>query len=323
MRELPFVMGCAVAMILLLLPAAWHIRSRNSGTIIYIGWSLVGNLIYFVNSIVWAGNLRNPAPVWCDISTKIIVGLTVGLPCASLCIQRRLYLVSRVSSTSSTPEQRRREVMIDIGIGLGVPCLVMTLHYVVQGHRFNILEDYGCWPATYITGLTIPLVFMWPILISLISIPYCIGSYIQFHRRRAEFQKFLASNEPGLNVDRYLRLMALASMEIIIVLPLNLLSIIGNLTNKPLQPWVSWAYVHYNFSRVSYVPRWLLDANKKQAVQFTISRWAIPCSGILFFLFFGLSVEARKDYYRVANLVLGVFGVKLTPPSSPRASRSL
>jgi pheromone a factor receptor len=146
---------------------------------------------------------------------------------------------------------------------------------------------------------------------------------MSFARRRAEFQKFLASNEPGLNVDRYLRLMALASMELFIVLPLNLLSIIGNLTNAPLQPWVSWDYVHYQFSKVWYISRVLMDANKKQAVQFTISRWAIPLSGILFFLFFGLSVEAKKDYYRVINLVAGLFGHKFTPPSTPRNSRSL
>lgn len=67
MRELPFTLGCGLAIICLLLPAAWHIRSKNSGTLLYLTWSLTGNLIYFVNAIVWAENIDNPAPIWCDI----------------------------------------------------------------------------------------------------------------------------------------------------------------------------------------------------------------------------------------------------------------
>jgi len=121
MRELPFITACALAIVMLLLPATWHVRSRNSGIILYVAWSLTGNIIYFVNSIIWAGNLRNPSPIWCDIcmfkkprvsavwlkrrfsAAKLIVGLTVGLPCASLCIQRRLYLLSRVRPASFSP----------------------------------------------------------------------------------------------------------------------------------------------------------------------------------------------------------------------------
>jgi len=202
--------------------------------------------------------------------------------------------------------------------------------YIVQGHRFNIIEDVGCWPAIYITALTIPLLFIWPICISIVSIPYC-GTYepfgqgraimtspavlscLSFSRRRAEFQQYIATNEPGLNVDRYLRLMALACMEIVLVLPLNLLSIIANLKNSPLQPWVSWEYVHYDFSRVAYIYRWVMESNHAYWIEFTVSRWAIPLSGYLFFIFFGLSIEARKDYARVYGRIQSYFNIKVPP----------
>jgi pheromone a factor receptor len=69
MQELSFIVACAFAILCLVLPAAWHIRSKNSGTLLYLAWSLTGNLIYFVNAIVWAGNIGNPAPIWCDICT--------------------------------------------------------------------------------------------------------------------------------------------------------------------------------------------------------------------------------------------------------------
>jgi len=129
MRDLPFVLGCAFAIVCLLLPAAWHVRSKNSGTLLYLAWSLTGNLVYFVNAIVWAGNIENPAPIWCDIgmlpvsppaqprpkmtpkkkktplASKLVIGLAVGLPCASLCIQRRLYAISCVRSVSASPAE--------------------------------------------------------------------------------------------------------------------------------------------------------------------------------------------------------------------------
>jgi hypothetical protein len=49
--------------------------------------------------------------------------------------------------------------------------------YVVSGHRFNIFEDIGCFPATYNTTLAYPLVYAWPLVIGLISAVYC-GKYL-------------------------------------------------------------------------------------------------------------------------------------------------
>jgi hypothetical protein len=45
--------------------------------------------------------------------------------------------------------------------------------YVVQGHRFNIFEDIGCYPATVNTIPTIFLLEIWPIVIGLVSGTYC------------------------------------------------------------------------------------------------------------------------------------------------------
>lgn len=45
--------------------------------------------------------------------------------------------------------------------------------YIVSGHRFNILEDVGCYPAIINTWLAYLLVGTWPIVIGLISAVYC------------------------------------------------------------------------------------------------------------------------------------------------------
>ena len=44
---------------------------------------------------------------------------------------------------------------------------------IVQGHRFNIFEELGCFPMTYNTPPAYPLVFCWPVVIGVISACYC------------------------------------------------------------------------------------------------------------------------------------------------------
>lgn len=53
--------------ILSLVPLPWHLQAWNSGTVYFMMWTALACLNQFVNSVVWAGNFRNPAPVWCDI----------------------------------------------------------------------------------------------------------------------------------------------------------------------------------------------------------------------------------------------------------------
>lgn len=54
---------------LVLIPLPWHLRARNVATIGIMLWLSVVDIIYGVNALIWAGNVRNPVPIWCDIST--------------------------------------------------------------------------------------------------------------------------------------------------------------------------------------------------------------------------------------------------------------
>ncbi|CAK5271550.1 unnamed protein product [Mycena citricolor] len=58
-------------------------------------------------------NTLNVAPAWCEISIRIIMGASVGLPAASLCINRRLYNIAIVRSVVVTKAEKRRTVLID------------------------------------------------------------------------------------------------------------------------------------------------------------------------------------------------------------------
>ena len=109
-------------------------------------WTGLACLNQFINSVVWTGNAINWAPVWCDIcesqfldtiyvsnnasqptATKFIVGVSIGIPAASLCINRRLYRIACIRVVAATKADKRRAILVDLAIGLGLPILVMIL----------------------------------------------------------------------------------------------------------------------------------------------------------------------------------------------------
>ena len=46
------------------------LHSRNLAVISLAAWLVSCTLISGINAVVWAGNVHNHAPVWCDISTS-------------------------------------------------------------------------------------------------------------------------------------------------------------------------------------------------------------------------------------------------------------
>jgi hypothetical protein len=68
-----------------------------------------------------------------------MVGLSVAIPAASLCINRRVYLItvqSRTSCYASTAE-KRRAVWSDLAIGVGIPLLEMILRTYIPNVRYT------------------------------------------------------------------------------------------------------------------------------------------------------------------------------------------
>ena len=78
-------------------------------------WTALACLVYFVNSIIWNGNAINWAPVWCDIGTfgypftrflphrifsavRIQIGVAVAWPASALCITRSLYNITATTA---------------------------------------------------------------------------------------------------------------------------------------------------------------------------------------------------------------------------------
>jgi pheromone a factor receptor len=105
-------------------------------------WAGLGCLMQCINSIVWNGNMINRVPVYCDIcksvdvlslersltlryptASRIQIAQNVAIPACSLCINRRLYKVATAKVMMPTDAEKRRAVIQDLMIGVGLPIL--------------------------------------------------------------------------------------------------------------------------------------------------------------------------------------------------------
>ncbi|KAJ4486647.1 pheromone receptor [Lentinula edodes] len=290
-----FSMFAFIGFLLSIIPLPWHLEAWNTGTCLFMIWTGLACLNQFINSIIWNGNVINWAPVWCDISTRFMIGSAVAIPAASLCINRRLYYIATANAVTITKSERRRAVLVDLGIGIGIPVLEMVLQYIDQGHRFNIFEDIGCYPFTYNTWVAYVVDVTWPLAIGCVSAVYCLLSIRSFNKRRAQFKELLSANN-NLNSNRYFRLMCLAATEILCTIPLSCWSIYLNVTSQPIQPWKGWDDTHSDFSRVGQYPSVIWHLNKGTAISLETSRWFVIFCSMVFFAYFGFADEARKNY---------------------------
>ncbi|TFY56542.1 hypothetical protein EVG20_g8891 [Dentipellis fragilis] len=304
-----------IAATLVIIPLPWHWRARNIPTLSIMGWLFVINVIYGVNTIVWAGNVNNPSPVWCDITTKLVIGAQHALPAATFCICRSLEFIASNRVVALDRASKRRWMIFDCCICFGVPAILMALHYVVQGHRFDIVEDFGCEPATYFSVPGIMIVFFPPLFFLFFDADLCRyvchlcilsrcsylsgAAFYHFMKRRIAFTTHLANSNSALTTNRYLRLMGMSVVMMAWDSALTSYDLAVN-TAPGLRPWISWANVHSNFSRVDLYATLILPPGYiKQVMAFW---WAIPVSAYIVFFFFGLGEEAKKEYRKVWNL---------------------
>ncbi|KAL1689483.1 STE3-like pheromone receptor, partial [Schizophyllum commune] len=291
-----------------LIPLPWHIHAWNSGTCAYMFWTATACLLSFINALVWKGNAINVAPVWCDISSKLLLGVGIGIPASGLCIARRLYKITSMRSVSITRQDKIRAIAIDLAIAIGIPVLVMILHVVVQPHRFDILEDVGCYAVVYITMPAYFLFFMWPLVLGTISFVFSALCLRAFYIRRLQFAQILAHNK-SLDTSRYMRLMLLAILDMCCTIPIGALSIYFGTHGVEVAPWISWADTHWNFGHVNQIPAIIWRSNPAYERSVEMTRWLPVACAFLFFGLFGFASEAQRYYKAKVEVVAKKVGV--------------
>ncbi|KAH9976617.1 GPCR fungal pheromone mating factor [Lactifluus volemus] len=274
-----------VGFLMCVIPFYWHFQARNMGTCLYMAWTGLGCLILCIDSIVWNKNMINRAPVYCDIATRLQVALNSALPACSLCIQRRLYKCSTVTTGVETREEKRREVIVDLFIGLGIPILQIVAEYIVSGRRYVLFEDYGPAHHVVMTPAAFPLFFAWPVAIGAVSFVYCVMNIYHLYKRKRQFKDMpVISSDSSLNKSLYIRLMALSTVEILGTIPLGSFWIAFDI-KEGLTKWGSWADIHSYYSVIQQIPSIVWKHNSTTVVSLELSRWSVVLCAFLFFAF--------------------------------------
>ncbi|KAJ7019507.1 pheromone A receptor-domain-containing protein [Mycena alexandri] len=290
-----------------LVPLYWQFEAWNVGTLWYIFWIVLSCLTQYFNSVVWAENALNSAPVWCEISIRVSMAVSVGLPAASLCINRRLCEIVHMPPASVVGEpQKRRAIIVDSFITGLSPALYVVLQLVSQRHRFNVLEDIGCTPDFYDALPTYFISYTAPVVLSFGSLVYCILSMCTMSASRVDFADVLSAHK-NLTPARFIRLTGLASATLLLTMTLGLLNIAGNATAAALATQVSGDIAPFNFGVVSSIARSLWSASESHRVAVELTRWIAPACAFLLIGFLGFASEARVHYTRAFVAVSNAF----------------
>ncbi|KZT67295.1 putative fungal pheromoneG-protein-coupled receptor [Daedalea quercina L-15889] len=297
-----------IGFVLVNVPMYWHLRAWNTGSVQYIFWVGSACLIQFINNIVWKDNAINWAPVWCDITTRWTLASSIAICSCSLVIMRRLYHIANITTIHVTREDKRRMIIEDIAVGSGFPILEVLLYWFMQGHRFDIYEGIGCWPTIPNTVVSWFIYDLWPVFFGTMTAVYCTLTIRAFLQRRKQLNQIMASNS-DLNFNRYFRLMGLAAVNMLFVLPLGIYTMVVN-ASTPIYVWRGLADLHYDFSAVDQYPAivWRSSALAQRSVMF--SEWSYIGCALLSFGFFGFGDEARKHYRKIYDVVTKHFGVR-------------
>ncbi|KAI0309359.1 GPCR fungal pheromone mating factor [Amylostereum chailletii] len=320
----PVVNILAAFLVLLSLLSRSMIQAWNAGIVLLGCWLFAYAMVIGVDTVIWADNANNSAPIWCDIAIHVQVGASVGVPACSLIIARRLYkIISRKTLGSADDRQRAYNLAIDLLIGLGFPLIIMSLckfFYIVQAERFAIYEEAGCLGVIYSSGVAILIIIPWQVGFSLITfLVYSPGILWLFLKRKRETDQLLQSN-PTVPRSTYFRVMTVGCIDVITTLPLSIVTTTRSLlqairnADGNFQFWPGWSAIHDDWTHSQLlVSDWKTDRWNELAIRSII--WNnVPLSLAYFFLF-GLMGEARATYRNIFWAVVRPFRWIPSPPS--------
>jgi pheromone a factor receptor len=167
--------------LLILPPLSWHLRNRNIGAAMLVLWTLVINFLSFINALIWPNDdivtWYNGAGL-CDIEVKLQMGWSVAAPAGLACVLRGLAkaMDTKRVSLGKTQKEMRIEYAIDVAWCIGFPMLQMLFHYIVQYRRYYLFGISGCIPAVSKTWLTVPMIFVQPLIWTVID-AYFAGKF--------------------------------------------------------------------------------------------------------------------------------------------------
>ncbi|KAI0036394.1 pheromone A receptor-domain-containing protein [Vararia minispora EC-137] len=309
-------------LVLLVLTTNFVHQSWNIGVSFLCFWLFCELLTAGINTIIWRDNADLKFYVYCDIISHLHMVTFIVKPACTLLITRRLYKIASLRSV--LPPTRREKIVdsaVEWSIGLGLPLLVAgVFYYIVQNARFAILEGSGCGNTIEVSGVSVIAINSWLIILPCTSVFfYCPKIILVLYRLSRETNNFLQS---GISVSRpsYLRLFALASVDIVLTFPSGVANIIVDIKSRSpegaFQFYSGWASTHSDWAPISYTYKELQNMGGWSLLNYDLNRWCSVILSLVIFALFGLTAEARATYRRGFYAICKPFGLR--PPPNPQ-----
>jgi hypothetical protein len=192
--------------------------------------------------------------------------------------------------------------------------------YCFQPIRYQIVEDFGCFPGYYSSYASVIVLFVLPLALGVATLVYggeqascdnlastylicslatAIAFYhlIRNHRVQTKFlTPHLVFRNSGLSSSQYYRLMAM-SMVIEIYGVVWLSMSVNDSIRFGFFPPLSWHEMHKDDSTVLKHP--LVDLSPAQLAKNRLAWWGIPGGAYIFFVLFGTNKETFSEYTRL------------------------
>ncbi|KDQ50573.1 hypothetical protein JAAARDRAFT_141774 [Jaapia argillacea MUCL 33604] len=290
--ELPTV---SILCTLLLLPTLhWQWRTRDVAILSTITWLLACNLIHVINSIVWADNVVPRVPVWCDLTTKILLGAPVAIAGACLCICQRLEFIASMRELACNGNRKRRRTIMEFALCIVIPFVYMAFHTLVQNHRFDIIEDFGCEAAIYASAPAVILVWLPPILICITSLVYSILVLIHAYSLHSGFSRHIA-NRSRFTQSTFTRLLSMSMLQTFLLTWFFLTTLVLS----AFRPWTSFKQVHSQMSTIAVAAE--SDLSVQEHIRVELVFWIIPVLSVIVFVFGVMGERAQQSIKSVVK----------------------
>ncbi|KAF5342924.1 hypothetical protein D9758_014949 [Tetrapyrgos nigripes] len=270
-----------------------------------ICWLIFSNIIHGVNAVAWSSNTNIHVPVWCDITTKFLLGAMVALPGALLCLACRLEFVAsqrpilfalapssgtqaggETTDSANLATKRLRiakikQLLFDLSLCVVFPVVFLFLHFIVENHRFDITADLGCSASIHSSIPGLLITSLPPLLLCIAAlIVACQAIHHSFLLPHSGFSQHIASRSQQnpftetMSSSVFLRRMILI-LVLIAVMTVFILFTAFNLTTADA---FSWQAVHAHMSQIHIV-----KGGDEQRYTVLVW-WEVPVVAIVYFL---------------------------------------
>ncbi|KAK7207935.1 pheromone A receptor-domain-containing protein [Myxozyma melibiosi] len=292
MIYVPLFVTSLISLMMCVAPLFWHISQQNTAVLFLIGWTVLGNLCVFMNSIPWG----NPdvttywdGRVFCDLLTRLQLMASMGTTASLTTISRNLSrIMSGQTSLAPTPSEKRYELCIQLFYSLFLPAVQLPLYYIYQYNRYFVLQYTGCSSSADASYVDLLLSILWSPILLLTATYYSVVTLFYYVKRRREISSVLRTSYSGFTTARFARLLFFSLSIIIVALPLSLYVLALNLNNGIRG--FSWSFNHAPEIRDMIV---ILPYDKPR-----FEFYLYPILAFFLFAYFGLGADALNMYRR-------------------------